>query len=261
MANLWSSADAYERFMSRWSRGIAAQFVPWLEVPPGKTWLDVGCGTGALTQAILDLTNPSSVLGIEPSPTFIERARATVSGANVGFREGGAEQLPDLGKFDAVVSGLVLNFLPDPADSLREMAQITSTGGVVAAYVWDYAEGMQLVRFFWDVASELDPAAALQDEGRRSSVCQPDALISLAAPELSAVEVTALTTAHVFPTFDAYWQPFLGGVGTPPAYVASLDEDHRAALREALRARLPASADGSIALTARAWAVKGRREH
>ena len=261
MANLWSSADAYERFMSRWSRGIAAQFVPWLQVPSGKRWLEVGCGTGALTQSIVDLASPSSVLGIEPSQAFIERARATVTGARVEFRQAGAEQLPGLGEFDAVVSGLVLNFLPDPADSLRQMAQITSAGGVVGAYVWDYAEGMQLVRYFWDVASELDPAAALQDEGRRASVCQPDALIALAAPELSAVEVTALTTAHVFPTFDAYWQPFLGGVGTPPAYVASLDEDHRAALREALRARLPVAADGSVALTARAWAVKGRRDH
>ena len=260
MADLWTSAEAYEAFMSRWSRGIAAQFVPWLDMPLAKSWLDVGCGTGALTQTIVDLASPSRVVGLDASQAFTERARASVVDPRAEFHRADAQQLPALGEFDAVVSGLVLNFLPDPADSLRQMAQTTSPGGIVGAYVWDYADQMQLLRYFWDAACELDPAAEAQDEGRRASICHPDALVALMTGELSAVEVAALVVPTRFETFDAYWHPFLGGVGSAPAYVMSLSDDRREVLRERLRARLPTAPDGSIALTARAWAVKGIRQ-
>jgi hypothetical protein len=140
------------------------------------------------------------------------------------------------------------------------MARVTRAGGTVAAYVWDYASGMQFMRHFWDVAVELDPAALPLDEGRRSPLCQPPALRALfETAGLSDVDVEAIGIPTVFQSFDDYWTPFLGGTGPAPAYTVSLDEVHREALREGIRARVPVAPDGSIRLTARAWAVRGTR--
>jgi hypothetical protein len=156
-----------------------------------------------------------------------------------------------------VVSGLVLNFVPDRPAALAEMARVSSRGGTIAAYVWDYAEGMELMRFFWDAARALDPAAATIDEGVRFPVCRPEALAGLFAEAgLQGTEVTAIDVPTPFTSFDDYWRPFLGGQGPAPAYAMSLDEGARARLRDRLRQRLPAAADGSIALTARSWAVR-----
>jgi hypothetical protein len=141
---------------------------------------------------------------------------------------------------------------------MAEMARVTGRGGTIAAYVWDYAEGMQLIRFFWDAAVALDPAAARMDEGPRFPLCRPDALVQLfAAAGLQRVEVTAIDIPTPFASFDDYWRPFLGGQGPAPAYAMALDEAARARLRDRLRERLPAQADGSIRLTARAWAARG----
>ena len=165
---------------------------------------------------------------------------------------------PDLA--DAVVSGLVLNFLPDPVAGLAEMVRVARPGGVTAAYVWDYAAGMELLRVFWDAAAELDPAAALLDEGRRFPLCAPAELVRLwRNAGLLEVRGTGLEVATSFRDFDDYWRPFLGGQGPAPAYVATLDDGRRDALRERLRARIEAPVDGPIHLRARAWAVCGRR--
>jgi SAM-dependent methyltransferase len=165
--------------------------------------------------------------------------------------------IPD-GSVETAVSGLVLNFVPEPAVMLTEMRRITAAGGVVAAYVWDYADGMALLRRFWDAAVALDPSAAAQDEGRRFPVCAPDPLAAAArSAGLVNVEVTALEIDTAFTDFDEYWRPFLAATGPAPSYVASLAEDGRTALRDRLRASLPIAADGSIALSARAWAVRG----
>ena len=255
----WSSGDSYERYVGRWSRPVAASFLRWLAIPPGRSWVDVGCGTGALTEAILRDAAPSRVVGVDPAAPFIARARAQVPDARASFTVGDARclPLPD-DDVDVVASALSLNFVPDPAAAVAEARRVVRPGGVVAAYVWDYAEGMELMRCFWDVAAELDPAAGDVEESLRFPLCRPEPLAAVFAG-LDEVEVTGITVPTVFADFDDYWTPFLGGNGPAPAYAMALDEPRRDALREALRERLPVAADGSIPLSARAWAVRGRR--
>ncbi|MGE5525458.1 MAG: class I SAM-dependent methyltransferase [Rhodospirillaceae bacterium] len=257
--DVWAAGDAYEPYVGRWSRLVAQRFLAWLDMPPGKEWLDVGCGTGALTQTILEHAVPRTVTGVDASPGFIEYAQAHVTDARASFRVGRAESLPvDTASCDAVVSGLVLNFLPQPAAGVSEMTRTARPGAVVAAYLWDYAAGMEMIRQFWDAAAAVDPAAADVDEGRRFPLCRSDALAALFADAgLSDVEVREIDVPTRFRDFDDYWSPFLGGQGPAPGYAMSLGEAHRATLRERLRSQLPTSPDGSIRLTARAWAVRG----
>lgn len=257
--SIWAIGDAYEPYVGRWSRVVARDFLVWLEAPPGRRWLDVGCGTGALSATILDVARPAAVTGVDASEAYAAYARERIPDARVEFRQGDAQALPfSDGAFDAAVSGLMVNFLPDPSRGLAEMARVTRPGGVVAAYVWDYAGEMQLMRHFWDAAAALDPAAAELDEGRRFPLCRPEPLERLfVATGLNGVEVRAIDIPTVFHDFDDYWSPFLGGQGPAPSYTMSLDEYRRAALRERVRAGLPVGEDGSIPLVARAWAARG----
>jgi SAM-dependent methyltransferase len=259
-AGPWAGAAAYEAYVGRWSRAVAPRFLAGLDVPAGRAWLDVGCGTGALTEAVLAACSPASVLGVDPAPAFLAHAAVQVADVRASFREGDAQALPveDV-SVDVVVSGLVLNFVPDRAAGVAEMRRVVRPGGVVSAYVWDYADGMQFLRFFWDAAVDLDPAARDLDEGRRSGWCRPGPLRDLFAEAFEDVAVDAIVVPTAFAGFDDYWTPFLGRTGPAPAYVASLGDQQRTALREALRARLPTAADGAIGLSARAWAVRGRR--
>jgi SAM-dependent methyltransferase len=177
------------------------------------------------------------------------------------FKTGDARELPfEEEEFDAAVSGLALNFIPDPAKALSEMRRAVRRGGTVAAYVWDYSGEMQLMRRFWEAAAALDPTAEKLDEGHRFPICKPERLQTLfTRAGLGDVQDRAIDVPTVFRDFDDYWTPFLGGQGPAPGYCVSLSEDKRAALRERLRAELAAEADGSIHLTARAFAVRGRR--
>jgi SAM-dependent methyltransferase len=255
---LFASGAQYETYIGRWSRLVADHFVAWLSVGPGQRWLDVGCGTGALTDSILRLGSPSEVTGIDPSMAFIDFARTHVMDGRASFEVADAQELPShLSGFDVSVSGLVLNFIPDKERVLREVVRVSGPGSVVAAYVWDYAERMELMRYFWDVACELDSGAARYDEGQRETICHPNPLRLLFGRHLEHVEIEEVIVPTVFRTFDDYWLPFLGAQGSAPNYVASLDEASRDSLREALRSRLPIEADGSIHLLARAWAVRG----
>jgi SAM-dependent methyltransferase len=240
---------------------VAAEFLAWLAVSPHASWLDVGCGSGALSEAILASAQPATVDGIDTSAGFVEYARARVADPRVRFTVADAQQLPppDASK-DAIVSGLVLNFVPRPETALAEMARVATPGGLVAAYVWDYADRMQLMRYFWDAAVAIDPTAAALDEGRRFPLCQPAALEALwRATGLQRVEVRPIDVPTRFENFDDYWAPFLGGQGPAPGFAMRLSESLRARLRDQIRATLPIAADGSIALVARAWAVRGRR--
>jgi hypothetical protein len=154
----------------------------------------------------------------------------------------------------------VLNFLPQPEQAVREMARVVASGGIVAAYVWDYAGKMQLMRHFWNAAAALDPGAFELDEGRRFPLCRPEPLTELfRRAGLTHVDVRAIDIATDFQDFDDYWLPFLGGQGPAPGYAMALGDDRRAALRERIRAGLPFALDGSIPLVARAWAVRGVR--
>ncbi len=254
----WEGGRAYEQYVGRWSRKVAPLFLAWLGMPAGRRWLDVGCGTGALCEAILDACDPSSVTGVEPSEGFLATVRARL-GDRATFYQGSATAIPLAdASMDAVVCGLVLNFVSDPAAALKEMMRVSSAGATVAAYVWDYAGRMELMRYFWDAAVALDPAAAPLDEGSRFPLCRPQALqAQFAGAGLLAAEVTAIEIATHFASFDDYWEPFLGGQGPAPGYAMSLAEDARARLRDRIRSRIPTAADGAIDLTARAWAARG----
>lgn len=258
----WEQGRAYERYVGRWSREVASRFLEWLRVRPDRRWLDVGCGTGAVCAAILERSAPASVDGVEPSKGLLELAVDRL-GSRVTFHRADAASLPlDDDSFDAVVSGLVLNFVPDVEAALGEMTRVGADGAVVAAYVWDYAGRMQFMRWFWDVAADLDASATELDEGTRFPDCTPEALTwRFAAAGLLDVETTAIEVPTVFTDFNDYWSPFLGGQGPAPAYAMSLEESARARLRERLRERIPTRDDGSIALVARAWAVRGLVAH
>jgi len=249
----WSSGDIYESYVGRWSRLVSVDFVSWLDQPAGLRWLDVGCGTGALTSTILRTADPASVLGVDPSAGFVGYARQTVQDERASFEVRSAAELPD-GPYDAVVAGLVLNFVPERVEALRRMREIGST---VAVYVWDYADGMQLMRHFFDAMAEVRPQDREHDEGIRFAFCTAEGLEGLFTEAgFTTVDTRPIVVPTEFVSFDDYWQPFLGGQGVAPAYLRSLAEPDQEELREAVRARLPIEADGSIRLTARAWTAK-----
>jgi SAM-dependent methyltransferase len=260
VADVWGAGPAYERFMGRWSRRLAADFVSWLSPEPGRSWLDVGSGTGALAQAVLAAADPAAVAGIDPSAAFVDAARATTGDVRARFEVADAEAIPFPDEaFDLAVTGLVLNFVPSPAAVLAELDRVTRPGGTVAGYVWDYAEGMSMLRHFWDAAVEVEPSAVELDEGSRFSICHPDRLGALwRSGGLADVQVRGLWVPMHFTGFDDYWEPFLGGQGPAGGFVASLAEADRGRLADTLRRRLPTAADGTIRLTARAWAVRGQ---
>jgi SAM-dependent methyltransferase len=256
--DVWEQGSSYERYVGRWSREVANEFLSWLNLPAGLRWLDVGCGTGALSAAIAVRCAPSSLVGVEPSDGFREAAARNLEGLAT-IRAGNAASIPlEDAAADVVVSGLVLNFVPDSTAALAEMKRVTRADGTIAAYVWDYAGKMELMRVFWDTASALDAAAAALDEGRRFPLCAPEPLQRLfESAGLERVEVRAIDVPTRFADFDDYWQPFLGGQGPAPAYAMSLDDAARLRLRDTIRARLPIAPDGSISLVARAWAIRG----
>ena len=257
--DVWASGDAYEPYVGRWSRLVARDFVDWLKIPKGRRWLDIGCGTGALSQTILERAAPQALIGVDPSEAFIAHARRIIGDTRAEFEVGDAESLPaDNQEFDVAVAGLVINFVPDMAKAAAEMARVTRPGGTVAAYVWDYAGEMQMMRRFWDAAVALNPAALDKDEGRRFPVCRPQPLTALFKNAgLANVEVRAIDAPTVFKDFDDYWTPFLGGQAPAPGYCMSLSEEQRAALRDRIRSTLPFRDDGSVHLIARTWAVRG----
>lgn len=256
----WAAGKLYEPYVGRWSRLVARDFLAWLDMPSNLDWLDVGCGTGALTEVILQLAKPRSVKGIDPSTGFVDHAKAHIADPRATFQVADAQSLPlDSARFGAAVAGLVLNFVPKPSLAVREMVRAVRIGGVVAAYVWDYAGKMELMRYFWDAAVELDRAAFELDEGRRFPLCQPNPLTELFTQAgLREVQVVAIDVPTRFRDFDDYWTPFLGGQAPAPGYAMSLTEERRGALRERIRAKLPIARDGSIDLIARAWAVRGQ---
>jgi SAM-dependent methyltransferase len=257
----WLAGDAYEAYMGRWSRRLARTFVEWLQAPRGADWLEVGCGTGALTSAICECCEPASVAACDPSAAFVEHARAHLADPRVSFAATAAEDLPRLsGGFGVAVSGLVLNFMPDAKAAVIAMRDRLGPGGIVSAYVWDYGGGMEFLRCFWDEAAALDPDAAALDEGKRFPLCNPSALASIfREARLGDVESGALEILTEFNSFDDYWGPFLQGTGPAPAYVASLVPDRREMLRRRLERRLETRRDG-LRLRARAWCIRGVSE-
>ena len=255
----WDSGHAYEQYVGRWSRRVALEFLRWLTPLPALAWADVGCGTGALTSTILDACEPSSVHGIDASEGFVSRARTSIGDSRAHFETGDATRLPwESGTRDVTVSGLVLNFVPDHESMVREMAWITRPGGRVAAYVWDYVGGMQMIRYFWDAARAVSPDDAKLDQAERFPLCQPGPLQALFEQVgLKSVTLRAIDIPTVFQSFDDYWTPFLGRTGAAPSYLASVPDEIRERIRLRLQSRLAPTPGAPIELTARAWGVQG----
>jgi SAM-dependent methyltransferase len=208
------------------------------------------------------LASPGEVLGIDPFEAGVAYAQSAIADGRARFIVADAQALPpELAMpegFDVVVSGLALNLITKPAEALAEMIRVAKPGAVVAAYVWDFAEGMQMLRYFWDAAIELDPAAEASDQGRLFPLCRPDRLHELFQESgLAGVQFRAIEAPAVFRDFGDYWTPLLGGRGHAAEYVRSLSDERRALLEERLRVALPIRADGSIHLINRAWAVRG----
>jgi ubiquinone/menaquinone biosynthesis C-methylase UbiE len=247
-------------FMGRWSNLVAQKFLDWLAVPPDSSWLDVGCGTGSLTKLILETNQPKEIISIDSSTDFIFHAQQSIKNHIVRFQVGLAQALELESNFvDAVASGIMLNFVPQPETVITEMIRVTKPGGTIGIYLWDYAEGMQMLRYFWDAAVELDSNAKEYDEGIRFPLCREGQLESLVEKSgLKQVETLPIEVPTIFKNFDDYWMPFLGNVGPAPSYVMSLGEKDRQKLESKLRKTLPIGEDGSISLMARAWAVKGK---
>jgi SAM-dependent methyltransferase len=257
----WTSGAAYDQWMGRWSRLLAHEFLNWLNLAPDLRWLDVCCGSGVLTEAIVERFLPARVAGLDASPQQIQFARERRAGTNVAFEAGDAMALPFAdASFDVAVCGLGLNFVPQPERALREMRRVTGPAGVIAVYVWDYAEGARFLREFWDAATAVDREALAFDQAQRFPLCHPDALCNLfEGTGLEQVKVCPLNITTRFSSFDDYWQPLLTAQGSAPNYLASRDELTKSAIRERLRDSLPADSEGAIELPARAWAICGRR--
>ncbi len=255
----WQAGENYEAYMGRWSRPIGLHFLDWLGVPDGLDWLDVGCGTGALSAAIVDQCNPKSLIAIDPSDGFLAKARQDVPDQRADFQVGDAQDLHlEAASRDVVASALALNFVPGKERALGEMKRVARPGGTVAFYVWDYpGGGVEFLRAFWNAATDLDPNANDLTEDRRFPFCTLDGLSELAnAAGLSPVDCTAIEVPTVFRDFDDYWHPFTLGAGPAPGYCVSLDPEARKRLKEKLSNSLPRREDGSIPLKTRAWAIK-----
>ena len=245
------AAEAYDRFMGRYSVLLAPQMAELAGVRSGQRALDVGCGPGALTGELVARLGADAVTAVDPSEPFVAAARARYPGATV--LRASAERLPfPDGSFDAAIAQLVVHFMADPVAGVSEMARATIPGGVVAACVWDHAGGQGPLSHFWRAARELDPG--VEDEAQLAGARQGHLAELFDAAGLREVEERPLSADLTHESFEAWWEPFLGGVGPAGSYVASLDPEQQAALREHCRAMLPAP---PFTLPATAWAARG----
>lgn len=256
----WSAGNSYEHYMGRWSRLVAEKFVAWLSPPEQAAWLEIGCGTGALTAAILAGAAPRSILSIDPSADFVAHARVAIGDGRASFEVADALKLPaEPASIDVVTSGLVLNFVPDRPAALAEMQRVLKPDGLLSFYVWDYpGGGIGFIHAFWKAAVEIDPDAAKLGEGVRFPFCTREGLLALCQEAgWREVAIAPVEIETRFADFEAFWRPFTLGAGPAPGYCMSLTEDHRARLKARLAERLGAT--GPISLAARAWMVKASR--
>lgn len=260
LAKPMSAEEAYGWRVGRWSRMVGRSLVEWLNRPAGLRWLDIGCGTGALSQAILETSAASRLVGIDPSDDDIGLAREKLHDARAEFHQASAEALPfAAGAFDVIASGLVLNFLSDAGLAMREMQRVAVPGGSVAGYVWDFGGEMQVVRRFWDAAIAVDGAAAQADQATVFPLCEPEPLRQLFLESgLREVDVRPISVTARFPDFATYWCALMAEDWTGGRFIKSFPDTARQAIRERLYRNLPLQNNGSLDLEARAWAVRGR---
>jgi ubiquinone/menaquinone biosynthesis C-methylase UbiE len=256
---MFEVAEAYERYMGRWSRQLAPLFVEFVGVRKGESVLDAGCGTGSLSATLARVTGAAKIVGIDPAKGFVENARTHVADPRVTFEPGDAQEPPySDGSFDRCMALLIVSFIPDAPKAAKEMRRVTKRGGTVATAMWDGSRANELNGCMWNAAIAIDPTVKRPAE-RREAYNSAESLSYLwKGAGLTDIEVTDLTMPCQFSSFDDYWLPLTGGQGPSGAYLARLSEDHRAALRERLRQNLFGNRpDGPFSLRAKAWAVKG----
>ena len=245
------AADAYDRFMGRYSMLLTPQLADFAGVAAGQRVLDVGCGPGALTAELVRRLGPDAVCAVDPSEPFVAAARERHPGVNVQLAP--AEQLPfEDEEFDAALAQLVVHFMADPVAGLREMARVTLTDGVVAACVWDHGGGQGPLSLFWEAAHELDPD--VEDESRLVGAREGQLAELFEGAGLREIEESVLAADLEHASFEEWWEPFTLGVGPAGSYVAGLDEERQVQLRERCRELLPAA---PFVPSARAWAIRG----
>ncbi|HXC46773.1 MAG TPA: methyltransferase domain-containing protein [Candidatus Sulfotelmatobacter sp.] len=258
----WTSGAHYDQWMGRWSRLLAQEFLQWLELSAGLRWMDVCCGSGVVTEAIVELNLPAAVVGVDASTEQVTFARNHRTHHNVIFDTADAMALPfPDSSFDVVVCGLGLNFVPNPLKALDEFSRVARPGGTIAVYVWDYVQSASFLRYFWDAAIAIDGEAATFDQAYRFPMCTPEGLRNLfEQAKLEDLSQHTLNVLTRFTNFDDFWQPLLTGQGSAPGYLAVRDPQIQAAIRERLRSALPTDARGAIELPARAWAIRARKK-
>jgi ubiquinone/menaquinone biosynthesis C-methylase UbiE len=260
--DLWTDGVLYENYTGRWSRLIADKFIDWLEVKQVrfKSCIDMGCGTGALSEALLANGACASLTCLDRSLAYLSFAKQRILSSGVEFVQGDVQSTSLAASgYSLVVSGLVVNFVDSPAKMLREMLRLGRSGGVLGLYIWDFAEGMEPIRKFWDAAHKCNaPNVRKFDAGVRFPICQRDNLLRSITeagwlePKVAPVEIHAR-----FKNFDDYWAPFLSGQGTGPAFAVGLTEEMREKVRKALMSLVTVSPDEPFTLRTRAWAAKG----
>lgn len=253
----WGNGDPYEFFMGRWSSLMAVEFLNWLNIDSSKMWLEIGCGTGALSESIIDKAKVQKLICIEPSMAFLNAAKNRV-GQEVEFILGDASDLPvESNSMDVIVSGLALNFFSDLDKALDEMKRVAVNGATLAAYVWDYSGRMDFLRIFWDAAINIDPEAISFDEAIRFPICNEINLQALFNRNgYKDSEVVALDIKTVFKDFNDFWDPFLGRQGPAPGYYNSLEKEKQEALRCLIQKKIKYEKDGSINMIARSFAIR-----
>lgn len=257
----WSAGQSYEQYMGRWSRRIAAEYLKWLDLNENADWLEIGCGTGALSSQILSDCSPRSLTITDASEDFLTHTRGVISDPKAKFEVADAQALPfETASVDVVTSALVFNFIPDKKAALLEMQRVLRPGGELTFYVWDYSGGgIGLVDAFWKTAAELDPKAANLDEAARFPFCTPEGLKEICASAgIADARVAAIEIQTEFPDFEAFWKPFTMGAGPAPGYCGNLSAEDALRLKERLDGKV--GTDGPIRLPARAWAVRAAKK-
>ena len=254
----WATGDVYEHFMGRWSREIAKKFVHWLNPRAHhQVWMELGCGTGALTESIQSIASPKTIIATDASFDFLQYSKQHLDNMNFSVFDAQSIGLVN-NRVDVAVSGLALNFVPNIEQALQEMTRIVKPRGIVGAYVWDYADKMEFLKYFWDSAVALDKTALSVHESKRFPICNPEPLRQLWQDTgLDNVVVESIDMTTRFDNFEQYWAMFTTGSFPAPHYALSLSENKQVALKNHLRDSVPTMSDGSIELIVRAWAVKG----
>jgi SAM-dependent methyltransferase len=257
---MFTMSEGYERFMGRWSRLLAPEYIGFAGVRNGERILDVGTGTGSVASALAAAMPSSEIVGVDPSEALIAYARSNTRSDRVRFEVGDGQALRHQdASFDQTVSLLVMNFVPDHEKAIGEMRRVTRPGGSVSACVWDYNAGMEMLRFFWDEVVALDPAMEPKDERHMKLSREGDLGTLWRKAGLTDVQERGLTIEQRYASFGDYWEPFLKGAGPGGAYVVSLNDERRRQLQARLQKRLFGHRpDGAFTLKARAWCVRGK---